>query len=257
MNMTSFKDKWAAAVKQKNSLLCVGIDPQDRDDKLQWCISIINAVAPHTSAVKVNRNYILDLSRKETQELVNNIHKQNMIAIMDNKLSDIGSTNDAGFHHAAIEGFDAVTVSPFPGNIEEATAQAHAHNLGIIFLVLMSNPEYTMMKTATIDEKKVYEHIAQQIKKCSADGIVIGAPSQTNHISVEEIKEVKRIIHDCCILVPGIGAQGGDIKPLIELFSDNVIANVGRVIINAANPENEAKRYKEMLNRLRAEMMNT
>ncbi|HLD33988.1 MAG TPA: orotidine 5'-phosphate decarboxylase [Candidatus Nanoarchaeia archaeon] len=244
-----FSDKWADAVRKKNSLLCVGLDPEDRDDKIQWCKDIITQVAPYAAAVKINRNYVKDLSRGELQTLTGIIHQYGMLAIDDSKLTDIGSTNEKGFHHPHVEGFDAVTYAPFPGNVSEAVGQAHARDLGIIVLVLMSNPEYEVMKNAQINGKPAYMYFAEQSR--DADAIVIGAPSTKNHLTLDEIKAVKSIIPDRCVLVPGIGAQGGEAKSLIDLFGDKTIINVGRAIIYANNPADEARKYRDMLNEMR------
>lgn len=245
-----FYSKWKRAVAEKNSLLCVGVDPTGTSNKVEWCLGIIRAVAPYAAAVKINRNYVKDLSRNDLKKLTDEIHSYKMLAIDDSKLVDIGSTNDAGFQHARAEGFDAVTYSPFAGNVAEAVGQAHTHGLGIIVLVLMSNPEYVMMKNAEINGKKAYIHFVEEARKYSADGIVVGAPSDKNHITLKEIKNVQKVV-DFCVLVPGIGAQGGDAKSLIEMFGDNTIVNVGRAIMFADDVGREARKYNEMINAMR------
>ncbi|MBI4152904.1 orotidine-5'-phosphate decarboxylase [Candidatus Woesearchaeota archaeon] len=258
----NFTQKWHQAVQKKNSILCIGLDPaeqrQRNDDtiprgtsKLDWCLNIIDQVAPFAAAVKPNRKYIKDLSREDVKKITGRIHQHDMLAIIDSKMTDIGETNDAALFHAQQEGFDAITFAPFGGNMKEAVMQAHARNLGLIALVLMSNPEFEQIKNATINGMKAYEFFATQVTECDADGMVIGAPSDKNHITKEEVKRVKAITRNKLVLMPGIGAQGGDAEEIIELFGDNVIANVGRAVIYAQNPAEEARKYKEMLRRLR------
>ncbi|WP_141731939.1 orotidine 5'-phosphate decarboxylase / HUMPS family protein [Oligoflexus tunisiensis] len=253
-----FRQKWLAAVQRKNSLLCVGIDPAeaaqrhgkqmpDGVNKTDWTLSIIDAVAPYTAAIKLNRNYFKDISRDAMRSLNDRIHAQGMVSIDDSKLADIGDTNDAGIYHAKQEGFDAITYAPFPGNTLQAGAQAKAHGLGLIPLVLMSNPEYQLMKSALIQGEPLYRFLAKQAAEAQAAGIVIGAPSSGNHITIEEISEVARILPEALVLVPGIGAQGGDIAPILRIFGQRTIANVGRAIIYAQDPAQEAKTYRDML----------
>lgn len=174
-----------------------------------------------------------------------------MVAIDDSKLADIGNTNDSGLYHAEQEGYDAVTYAPFPGNIKEATQQAHARGLGLIALVLMSNPEYEVMKTATVNGMHLYEHIATEVAKHDVDAMVIGAPSVTNHVKDSEVRRVRELAGERLVLMPGIGAQGGDAKYIMEVFGGKVIPNVGRAVMYAANPAQEARQYRDMLNTLK------
>ena len=258
----TFMQKWKEAVERKNSILCAGLDPAEygqRPDtslpqgasKLEWCLDFVEKVAPFSAAVKPNRNYIRDLSRTETKQLVDKIHELGMLPIDDSKLADIGETNDSGFYHAQLEGFDAVTYAPFPGNMKEAVTQAHGKGLGLIALVLMSNPEFEVMKNATIRGLKGYEYLAVQVAEYGADAIVIGAPSEKNHIKDEEVRRVKEIVGDRLVLMPGVGAQGGDAQYILNVFGDNVIANVGRAVLYAHDPAKEAEKYRDMLNTLR------
>lgn len=253
-----FRQKWLDAVQRKNSLLCVGIDPAEAEqrhgqqmpegmDKAAWTLSIIEAVAPYTAGIKLNRNYFKDLSRSAMRALNDRVHALGMISIDDSKLADIGDTNDAGIYHAKQEGFDAITYAPFPGNTVQAGQQAKAHELGLIPLVLMSNPEYRLMKTALINGEPLYRFLAKQSAEAGAAGIVIGAPSAGNHITPEEIAEVAAILPGALVLVPGIGAQGGELGPIVKLFGQRTIANVGRAIIYAKDPAQEAKKYRDLI----------
>ncbi|MBI2146115.1 orotidine 5'-phosphate decarboxylase [Candidatus Woesearchaeota archaeon] len=258
----SFRKKWHETVATKDSILCAGLDPAEygqRPDtslplgasKLEWCLDFVQKVAPYAAAVKPNRNYIKDLSRKETKELVSCIHELGMLAIDDSKLADIGETNESGFYHASQEGFDAVTYAPFPGNTREAVVQAHGKGLGLIALVLMSNPEFEVIKNSTIRGMKGYEYFALQVAEYGADAIVIGAPSEKNHLKDEEVRRVKEIVGERLVLMPGVGAQGGEAQYILNVFGDNVIANVGRAILYAHDPATEAAKYQSMLNDLR------
>ena len=257
-----FRDKWFEAVDKKNSILCAGLDPAEYGqradnvlprgaDKLKWCLDYVEQVASFSAAVKPNRNYIKDFSRSETKKLVSRIHELGMVSIDDAKLTDIGETNDSGFYHPQEEDFDAVTYAAFPGNTKEAIDQAHARGLGIIPLVLMSNKQFEPMKNAKIRGLLGYEYFALQAAENGADAVVVGAPSPDNHIKDSEVKRVKEIVgNEMLVLMPGVGAQGGDAKYIIEVFGkNNVISNVGRALTR--NPARAAKKYQEMLNEIR------
>ena len=259
----SFTQKWKEAVKKKRSILCAGLDPAEygqrengflpvRANKLEWCLDFVKQISPYSAAVKINRNYVKDLSRKNLRTIVDLVHKHDMVAIDDSKLADIGETNDSGLYEAQEERFDAVTYAPFPGNTREVISQAHPRGIGIIPLVLMSNPEFKAIKNSRIRGFKGYEYFALQSAEYEADAIVVGAPSPTNHILDQEVKRVKEIVEDKLVLMPGVGAQGGDAKYIIGVFGeDNVIANVGRAIMYSPNPAKAAEKYQKMLNELR------
>lgn len=263
--MKNFQTKWQAVVQKKNSILCVGLDPAEpgqRADfvwerllngtsKLDACLEFVSEVAPYSAAIKLNRNYVKDFSRSEMRRLNDCIHELEMLSIDDCKLADIGETNDAAFFHAAAEGFDAVTFAPFPGNLREATTQAQKRGLGLIALVLMSNPEFEDVKNLKTTTGLYFEHLAQEVAVAGTDGMVIGAPSAKNHLSVEELDRVKELAPDALVLMPGVGAQGGEADEVIRRFGDRVIANVGRTIMYSTNPAQEAKKYRDIFQKLR------
>ncbi len=257
-----FREQWHEAVHRKNSLLCVGIDaaePGQRTQKamppdiskVDWTLQLIEQVAPYAAGIKLNRNYYKDISRSEMQMINASIHRLGMVSIDDSKLADIGETNDAGIYHAREEGFDAITYAPFPGNTLQAAAQAAKHGIGLIVLVLMSNPEYRVMKEARLGDEPLYLYLAKQVAQGQAAGVVIGAPSPDNHISLNEIREVAQLLPDALVLVPGIGAQGGELTPILANFGERTIANVGRAIIYDPDPAAQARYFRDSIARLR------
>lgn len=259
--MSRFTKLWLEAVKQKESLLCVGIDAAEAEQnvdrslpygktKLQWTLELIDQVSPYAAAVKINRNYYKDFSRADMREVTGLIRERGMLSIDDTKLADIGATNDTGIYHAAAEGYDALTYAPFPGNMREAAEQARKHDIGLIALVLMSNPEFRVIKDMRVDGgKPFYLWLAEQAASAHVDAVVIGAPSAHNHISEREIMELAERLPEAAVLVPGIGAQGGEIGPILRVFASRTIANVGRSIIYGADPAEQARKAREMIMR--------
>lgn len=252
----SFKEAWLEAVQKKKSLLCVGLDPalygqrggltlQKGKDKLDYSLQVIDQVAPFAAAIKPNRQYFRDVDRSSMQKITKAIKDRGMLAIDDAKIADIGSTNEAAFYDAKEEGFDAITYAPFPGNIKEAIETGHRLGLGVISLALMSNPEFALMKTAMIQDTPLPYYIAQSVHQFAGDGLVVGAPSELNHIEGSELFRLQQLSPDSLKLVPGIGAQGGNVQEIIEAFGKLAIINVSRDIFYAKDPAKKASQYQQ------------
>jgi len=287
-----FRDKWLEAVEEKNSVLCAGLDPAVYEmgrgpkglpegvDKREWSLDYVRKVAPYSAALKPNIQYWKGEGDAEAlKEIIKEAHDLGMVVIEDSKLADIGSTNDAGFFYASKRNVDAITFSPFAGNIKEAAEQGHKRGIGVISMVLMSNPDYRREKNKLVNVSEEVEEyfkadikwlekndgitpwvpqyiqLAHDAKKYGIDGIVIGAPSKKNHITNEEIEAVRRYVgDDMLVLLPGVGHQGGEADVIWKYFDkDNVIVNVGRAMMfpKEGTPETTAKYYRDMLNELR------
>lgn len=256
--MKNFREEWARVSALKDSLLCVGIDasePGQRSSlsipenvsKVEWTLRIIDQVAPYTAAIKLNRNYYKDLSRVEMRRICSRIRELDMLSIDDTKLADIGDTNAAAIYHAHEEGYDSLTYAPFPGNSFQTALEAKKQGMGLIMLVLMSNPEFKGMKDIQVEGRPFYQYLAEEALRADVDGVVIGAPSQGNHIRSEELDWLAKKLVTQTVLVPGVGAQGGDIAPVLQRFGRRTLVNVGRTIIYAENPAEEAKRFRDII----------
>ena len=264
-----FLKKYQKARDEKNSILCAGFDPaipQQRQKDvivseyfknntieegiLAFFEDFLENVKDFCCAIKPNNQYIFHMGLNAYKKMNQMIHKEGIVSILDQKIGDIGSTNDSGFYWMKEMGFDAVTFSPFAGNIEEALNAAHNQGLGLITLTLMSNPDAIyFMKNATIEGIKGYEFIAQKIKKYEGDGMVVGA---TGHVTVEDIKKIRELAGDeSVMLVPGIGKQEGDLKKVIQYGGENVLLNVSRGILYSENQRETAKMYNEQFNHIR------
>ncbi len=292
--MATFREKWLAAVDHKGSVLCAGIDPAehamgrgdeglpDGRDKRTWALSYVSAVAPYVAAVKPNSQYWKAVGDEATLREINELaHSLDLVVIDDSKLADIGSTNDAGIFYAA-QRADAVTFSPFAGNMEEAVGQAKKRSLGLISMCLMSNPEFKREKNKLVEvgalerdyngldfvtfkaDNRIfvpqYIQLAHDARTYGVDGVVIGAPSKKNHITDHEIDKIKYYVGDeMLVLLPGAGAQGGEVQAIWRYFdSNNVIVNVGRGLMfpngSKSTPDEQASaanQYMEMTNELR------
>jgi len=270
--MMSFRDRFASLRKEKKTVLCVGIDPAlpkqrdsntipekylDVDDeneaRLNFCLDIIDVVKDYAVAIKPNQQYIFGFTKRQHRELADSIRQADMLSILDYKLNDISDTVESAIFHISESGYDATTFNPLPGNLKDAVQLAHdsarrmrGYELGIIVLTLMSNPEaVTFMKDAKIGRWPLFRFISRQVRDCDADGVVVGA---TGHVTEKDIKSIRRIVGpDKVFLIPGIGAQKGDVRKVLKAAGENILINVGRDIIYSENPKSKAEVYYTML----------
>ena len=251
-----FLDLLNESKEESKSQVCVGLDlatfgtreqyTLDKEqDKVAVLLSLIENLHSHCCSFKINRQYILDLTSSEIQQITQSSHDHGRPIIIDHKLSDIGSTNQQALQHFAKEGFDAFTASPFPGNVQELCETAHNSDLAVILLILMSNPEAIWMKEAYIMKVPVFQFNASLANEF-ADGVVIGA---TGHVTTEDLHTIRSEISGKVVLAPGVGAQGGDVKSLLNIFQNDVIFNVGRGIIYQGNPLKALQSYNELVRR--------
>ncbi len=247
-----FFDLLEGAKEKSGSSICVGLDLaifgsrkeytlKKGENKQEKILQLIEELSPYCCSYKVNRQYILDLSKKQIQAITSKSHENRRPIIIDHKLSDIGSTNDQALFQFEQEGFDAFTFSPFPGNVEDVCNQARSHGLATIMLVLMSNPEAKWMKTENTKGIPFYQHYSQLVNDF-ADGAVVGAT-----IGEKELSTIAKEIPNKFILSPGVGPQGGTVEKLLKYFKDNVVFNVGRGIIYHSDPIKELNKYNTMI----------
>lgn len=284
----NFREAWLDSVDLKKSVLCAGLDPAAHEmgrgdkglpegvDKRSWSLEYVEAIAPYCSALKPNFQYWKDIEDIAALQEINELARsKGLVVIDDSKLADIGSTNEAGMFYSA-QRADAVTFSPFAGNLKEAAEQSRKMNIGLITMCLMSNPEFERMKNMLVevsendeyrDEEIVtylpsrlvrqYVQLAHDSRKYGLDGIVIGAPSKKNHLTESEAAKARHYAgDDMLVLCPGVGAQGGEADILWKYFGENnIIVNVGRELMfpngSKSTPQEQAEKakyFQEMLN---------
>jgi orotidine-5'-phosphate decarboxylase len=249
--MATFPQTFKKLLKEKNSVLCIGLDPalpyqrsknvipqkylkvyDENEARLNFCLDIVEQVNEFCIAAKPNQQYLLGLTKKQHQKLTGTIKKAKMLSILDYKLNDIRDT------------VETINIA------HESVMKARGYELGIIVLTLTSNPEaIKYMKLAIFDRRPIYKSIAQDISKYNADGAVIGA---TGHVTQEDITYIRRTIgEEKIILFPGIGTQEGDPEKVIKAGQHNILINVGRDIIYADSPVKKAQHYYELFRRIR------
>lgn len=253
--------------REKRSVLCVGLDaalPSQRKantipanylvegdenkSRLNFCLSIVEQTEDYCVAFKPNQQYLAGFTSEEHLRLSEEIRSRGCVSILDYKLNDIGDSVESALYHISKWGYDAITFNPFLGNLEETVKIAHSYprKIGILALTLTSNPEAVRyQKHATISNNPLYLAIAEDVKSCGGDGCVVGATGHVTDTDIRLIREAAGI--DKIFLVPGIGAQAGDPKKVIE-NGGNVLINVSRGVIYADSPKGKAKEYCELFN---------
>jgi orotidine-5'-phosphate decarboxylase len=222
----NFINKLSAAWASNDSLLCVGLDPdlarfpahlrQRPDAIVAFCKAIIDATAELACAFKPQIAYFAALGAEpQLEEICNYLrqHYPHIPLILDAKRGDIGATA----HQYAREaydryGADAVTLSPYMG-FDSVEPYLEWSDRGQIILCRTSNAGGSDLQFLDVDGKPLYQHVAAMVAdKWNRNGqcaLVVGATFPA------ELAQVRAIVGDMPLLIPGIGAQGGDIEATV------------------------------------------
>ncbi|MCS6784794.1 MAG: orotidine-5'-phosphate decarboxylase [Candidatus Caldarchaeum sp.] len=247
--------KYDEAVARHRSVLCLGLDPDpashpSTDEKLRFCLRMVDIVSKHVSAVKVNENFVRDFSITEHRKLTEAIHSHGLITIYDCKMNDIENTVRAGITQVSKMGYDFITFNPVMGTLAAAVKHGETHQVGVIVLLHPSNPESEKyFRTQLANGKKFYEKILEETVAANADGAVVGLHPK---ITGEEVIQIRsKLGEDKIILFPGVGAQGGDLETAVLNGGRRILVNVGRTIIYSPEPEQTASEINSRINELR------
>lgn len=270
--MNGFLSKFTSLMREKNSIICVGLDPaipsqrdanvipkkymnnydDENEARFNFCLDIIDTVADYAIAVKLNEQYMFGMSLKNHLSISNYIKKKSLISIYDCKLGDIADSAESKLHWIHQSGYDGITINPLPGNLEQVVHFSHHYTppIGIIVVTLMSNPEACKyFVESKYNSNAIYHEIANDVKKYNADGCVVGA---TKHIGSKEIEKIRGMIgNKRLILFPGIGTQKGDVMKVIKFGGKNILINIGRKIIYSEKPKDSIKEYINRFRELR------
>jgi orotidine-5'-phosphate decarboxylase len=256
-----FYEKYLKATREKGSFINLNLDPalpkqrtkntvpdkyvhkENAETLLDFSLDIIEQVGDYCCSIKPNTQYYLGHTNI-LEKITKKIHKEAMLAILDHKLGDIGSTNGSALYWIKKMGFDAFTFSPFAGNTQRTVEKAHEKNLGVIVLTLMSNAEAEkMMLNTTVDGQPYYLHTAQTVKETGADGCVVGV---TCFVEDKYIKNIQESVGDKVVfLMQGIGPQGGQANKI--RYAKNPLVSLGRAVIYADDPKKAIKGYHNIL----------
>jgi orotidine-5'-phosphate decarboxylase len=245
-----FSAKMKNSAKNKNSQIVLALDfpfetPENRNRVLAKAHMVLKEVDSYICAVKINHHLVLPLGTFDgVRKLVEQIHGNGLLTIMDAKINDIGPTNQviAEYYYAA--GFDAVIANPFVGweeGLRPLFEVSKQLNRGVILLTYMSHKGaeegfgQTIIEQATGEKIPQYVSFAKKALRWGADGVVVGATYP------EKIAEIKQILgKGMDIYSPGVGTQGGKAQKALKAGASYII--VGREITMSSNPAEAAKR---------------
>ena len=263
----TFIQMLAAAWQRNNSLLCVGLDPdpakfpahlKGREDAiLEFCTAIVDATADFVCAFKPQIAYFAaHRAEDQLEALIAHIHARHagIPVILDAKRGDIGSTAE----QYAVEAFgrfqaDAVTVNPYMGR-DSLDPWLAWPDKGVILLCRTSNPGGSDLQFLDVGGEKLYERVARlaagEWNTTGQIALVVGATFPA------EIARVRAIVGDMPLLVPGIGAQGGDIAATVEAGrtanATGLMINSSRAILYAGKDEDFAAAARKVAEATRA-----
>ncbi|MBD3287299.1 orotidine-5'-phosphate decarboxylase [candidate division KSB1 bacterium] len=249
-----FNDALSDICTKKNSHLCVGLDVDltkvpahfnNTDDPLvEFGKAIIQATSEYAAAFKINTAFFEAYGVPGWQALakLSKILPDDVIKIADAKRGDIGNTSRmyarAFFREMP---FDCITVNPYLGH-DAVSPFIEDEEKGAFILCVTSNKGAADFQYLEADNKTLYSQIARKVDRWNESkncGLVVGATHP------DEIRKVREIAPELPFLIPGIGAQGGDLELSVRYSMDKsraaVIFNSSRGIIYASQQENFAE----------------
>ncbi|CAN5697512.1 orotidine-5'-phosphate decarboxylase [soil metagenome] len=251
------KQRW----RESDSLLCVGLDPEparfpacladDPDAAFAFCRDIADATAQYACAFKPQVAHFAALGAEDAlQRLIDHIHGAHpgLPVILDAKRGDIGSTA----RHYAAEAFDryradAVTVNPYLGR-DALQPFLDRADKGVVILCRTSNAGAAELQDLAVPApgggtRPLYQHLAETVARdwnghgnCA---LVVGATWP------DQLREVRAIVgDDLPLLVPGVGAQGGDLAAVVRngrsADGEGLIISASRAILHASRDDGYA-----------------
>ena len=270
MNRKQLADR----IKQKGTYLCVGLDTditkipkhlqQNKNAVVDFNKAIIDATLDHCMSYKINTAFYESLGSKgwEAMEATVDYIPSSHFKIADAKRGDIGNTSSQ-YAKAFFEtmNFDAITVAPYMGE-DSIRPFLEYENKWTIVLGLTSNKganDFEMLKLVTDTETHLrseflYEHVLRTVSQWGTPDncmFVTGATQAT------EFENIRNIIPDHFLLVPGVGFQGGSLADVSKYGMNKdcgLLVNVSRAVIYAGSDENFADEAKEIAAQYQTEM---
>ncbi|HBK56357.1 MAG TPA: orotidine-5'-phosphate decarboxylase [Xanthomonadales bacterium] len=255
-------ERWRSA----DSLLCVGLDPDPAafpahlrgqpDALFRFCRAIVDATGDRVCAFKPQIAHFAALAgERDLERLIEHIHDAHpgVPVILDGKRGDIGST--AGRY--AVEAFDryradAVTVNPYLGR-DAVQPFLDRADRGVVILCRTSNPGAGDFQDMPVEGRPLFLHVAERIARdWNGNGncaLVVGATWP------EQLAAVRATVGDLPILVPGIGAQGGDLDAVLAAGRDSrgtgLMISSSRAILYASDGPDFAEQARARAEALR------
>ncbi len=260
-------EKLDAITAKNNSLVCVGLDTDPskipahlrnrKDSVIDFNRAIVQATCDLVQCYKLNLAFYETLgpdSWRVVRETIDAIPK-NVVVIGDAKRGDIGNTS-LMYAKAMFEdfGFDATTVAPYMG-FDSVEPFLRYPDKGVFLLALTSNKGSRDFQYLQVEGEPLYKHVVRTALTWNTAanlGFVVGA----THPS--ELSEIREMVGDAPLLIPGLGAQGGDteasVRAGVHPQGGRAIYNSSRGIIFAGDGEDFAQKARAAAKQLRDEI---
>lgn len=255
--MSSFFDRLAERQRVIGSRLCVGLDPdlsripdvclQEADPILAFNKSIVDATVDIASCYKPQIAHFSAAGAEQTlQETIAYIQGKGVPVILDAKRGDVGSTAEM-YARELFEryGADAITANPYMGTDSLEPYLAY-RDRGVFILCRTSNPGGSDLQNLVLEGgKQLYEHVAETARdrwnKNGNVGLVVGATRP------EELRSIRTICGDMTFLLPGVGAQGADVKAMVGAGQGGgMLVSSSRAVLYASSDEDFAEKAREV-----------
>jgi orotidine-5'-phosphate decarboxylase len=267
--MSGFIQALGMAWRRNDSLVCVGLDPEiERFPRhlagqgspiFQFNKAIIDATADLVCAYKPQfAHYAAYEAEDQLERTIEYIHRSHpdVPVILDSKRGDVGNTAE----RYAIEAFerygaDAVTVNPYLGG-DSLEPYLRRADKGVIILCRTSNPGARDLQDLKVGERALYQVVAQlAAQRWNSRGnclLVVGATYP------DELAQVRALVGDMPLLVPGVGAQGGDVAQAVSrgqtADGTGLIISSSRGILYASQGQDFASAARAATEKLRGEI---
>jgi orotidine-5'-phosphate decarboxylase len=254
-------------IKKKNSFLCVGLDTdrkkipvhllKEKDPVFEFNKQIIDATIDFAVAYKPNLAFYECLGPRGLESMQRTLEylPKNVFTIADAKRGDIGNTSDmyarTFFDYYK---FDAVTVAPYMGEESVKSFLSHEGKWAIVLALTSNKGSEDFQKLITEKRIPLYIEVINKIKSFGTAGnlmFVVGATQ------AEMLKEIRKIIPDHFLLIPGVGAQGGSLEAVAKYGmnkSCGLLVNSSRNILYAGNSYDFAGKAAAEAKKMQQEM---
>ncbi len=260
------KEELVNQIKEKKSFLCVGLDadidkiPQhllkEEDPIFEFNKQIIDATKDLCVAYKPNTAFYESLGAKGWESLEKTIDyiPKDIFTIADAKRGDIGNTSKM-YANAFLNtlNFDSVTVAPYMGS-DSVMPFLEFEEKWVILLALTSNKGADDFQFFNNGEEQLFEKVLKQSKDWGSDKNLMYVVGATRP---EMFKEIRAIVPDSFLLVPGVGAQGGSLSEVCKYGMNKdcgLLINSSRGIIYAGNDEGFANSARNSALEIQKEM---
>jgi orotidine-5'-phosphate decarboxylase len=254
----SFNERLNMLISNKSSLLCIGLDPvmgkipshlkYEKNPLMLFNREIVEATRDLAVAYKANLAFYESEGQNGLEALydLETMISKDILLILDGKRGDVPHTAEK-YAHAYFDqlGADAVTLSPYMGE-DSVSSFITKPEKGAFILALTSNEGVQDFQYLQVGADPLYLHVGKKVSKWNTNnncGLVVGTKD------MEGMKILRNALPDLPFLVPGIGAQGGDLKEVVKFGRNKagtgLLVNVGRDIIYTDGGKNFSQKIQE------------